>query len=469
MLKWLRGGVLRNERFAVTMRLTTNLESITPQGTAAVVVRVLSIGLLASLVAVLYALLRDAQGRIGPFGTLLFLLYGLLCVPAYGRLTAKLQRERTLQAAREAGLVDAEALIALARELPALGTLPRMARRLTSAVREAFGARSGALLISDPQSGRLQTLVSRPGEGERTHELPVLLSADDPALRMLQRAGRPMSTGELRETSAELDRHLSALEAHLLVPLVHQEQLVGVLVLGPPARGMAYSDPQRELLGLVAHHVSTVFENARLFASATYEGLTGLMRREAILECLAIETERADRYQRPLAICMVDIDHFKEVNDRHGHLAGDVALRRVAAELARGLRTSDRAGRYGGEEFLVILPETAHEQAAAAAENMRERIEKMTVMAGADDRLSVRVSIGVASFGSIDAEPEKWTEELIAAADRALYRAKEMGRNRVEAGLVPTAVVTHMRRESPLARARFDARRRSGPVAGGER
>jgi diguanylate cyclase (GGDEF)-like protein len=369
---------------------------------------------------------------------MLLLLYGLLCVPAYGRLTARLQRARTLQAAREAGLVDAEALIALARELPALGTLPRMARRLTSAVREAFGAQSGALLVADPQTGRLQTLVSRPGQDEGTHELPVLLSAEDPALRMLQRVGRPMSTEELRETSAELDRHLRALEAHLLVPLVHKDQLVGVLVLGPPVRGLFYSDPQRELLGLVAHHVSTVFENARLFASVTYEGLTGLMRREAILECLALEIERADRYQRPLAICMVDIDHFKDVNDRLGHLAGDVVLRRVAAELASGLRTSDRAGRYGGEEFLVVLPETAHDQAAAAAENMRERVESMAVVVGTDQRVSVQVSIGVASFGSIEAEPETWTEELIAAADRALYRAKEMGRNRVESGLVPT-------------------------------
>ena len=419
-----------------------------PASAAAFAVRTLSVALLAALAAGLVVLVRDSDGLLPAWSAIVFLAYGLLSLPAYRGLTAHLQRERARQAARDAGLVDAEALLELVSDLPSLGTLPRMARRLTTAVRDAFGAQTAALLVADPQSGRLQTLVSKPGEGEHTSELPVLLAKDDPALERLARQGRPMASTSLRGISHGVDRHLDSLEADLLVPLKHQAQLVGVLVLGPADGGVGYGDAQREVLGLVAHHIGTVVENARLFASATYESLTGLMRREAIVERLGEEVERADRYQRPLAVCMLDIDHFKRINDTYGHLAGDVVLRRVAAEVRSGLRTSDLAGRYGGEEFLIVLPETPHEQAAQAAENIRARVAALEIEIASGLTVGVQVSIGLASFGSIDtADREDWTEELIAAADRALYLAKESGRNRVEAGLVPRAVVAQLRRE----------------------
>jgi len=440
-----------NEDCTVGRGQAREKQGVLPAG-AAWIVRVLSVGLLSSLVPVLYLALRDLDGRLPPYAAIVFLSYGLLCVPAYWGLTARLQRERARQAAREAGLVGADALIALARELPALGTLPRMAHRLIAALREVFGAETAAVLLTDPQSKRLQTLVSGPGDKDRITEMPVLLPSDDPGLKLLARTGRPLAAGELRGRSAELDRHIATLNAHLLVPIVHQDVMIGVLALGPRAQGASYSQAQRAVLGLVAHHVSTVFENARLFASVTYEGLTGLMRREAILECLDQEIERADRYGRPLAICLVDIDHFKRVNDRFGHLAGDMVLRRVATELASGLRSADRAGRYGGEEFLVVLPETEHVQAAAAAENLRQRVERLRVPVAAGGVVGVQLSIGVVSLSAIDSERGRWTEELIAAADRALYRAKDSGRNRVESGFVPASVVAELRQEAARAR-----------------
>ncbi len=116
---------------------------------------------------------------------------------------------------------------------------------------------------------------------------------------------------------------------------------MGVVLLGGKRGGVRFSSEELELLTLLAQHVATVFENARLFDSATFEGLTGLYRREAVLEILDREWSRAARYERPLAIAVADLDRFKEINDRHGHLAGDLVLQRVAAELKSQLRETD--------------------------------------------------------------------------------------------------------------------------------
>jgi diguanylate cyclase (GGDEF)-like protein len=185
-----------------------------------------------------------------------------------------------------------------------------------------------------------------------------------------------------------------------------------------------------ELLNLVAQHAATVFENARLFESATYEGLTGLLRREAIFEVLEKELHRALRYQRPLTIGMADLDHFKRVNDTHGHLAGDMLLKRVSVALAAGLRGTDSIGRYGGEEFLLVLPETVIDGATAVAEKVRHLVEETATTMDDGSEVRLTISIGLASIS--DVQGPVTAASLLAVADRALYRAKEAGRNRVE-------------------------------------
>ena len=152
---------------------------------------------------------------------------------------------------------------------------------------------------------------------------------------------------------------------------------------------------------------------------------------EDIFEQLDRELERALRYGRPLTIAMADLDHFKNVNDRHGHLAGDSLLRRMSQILAGGLRSTDWIGRYGGEEFLLVLPETGMEGAAAVAEKIRDRVQGTLVPLDDGTPVHVTVSIGLASLDEA-AHPSKVTaRDLIAAADRSLYAAKNAGRNRV--------------------------------------
>ena len=317
-------------------------------------------------------------------------------------------------------------LIALAGELPALGKLPRMGEHLVERLTAIFLARGAALLTANPETGLLSVLASTQGTMDTGQIFPL----DDPGVEHLRRAGRPLAAAQLAIRSPAFTQYGPALDG-LAVPLLSQERLIGLLIVGPKEGSRAYPAEELDLLNLLAHHVAIVFENARLFASATYEGLTGLLRREAILEQLDRELERALRYGRPLTVAMADLDHFKAINDRHGHLAGDSLLRRIAQVIAGGLRGTDWIGRYGGEEFLLVLPETGMEGAAAVAEKIRHTVQGTPVPLDDGTPARATVSIGLASLDGAAGQGKTLGRDLIAAADRSLYEAKHAGRNRV--------------------------------------
>lgn len=321
-------------------------------------------------------------------------------------------------------------LLTLAGELSAHGKLPKMAQYLIGQMTEIFASRTAGILIAAPET-RLLSLL---GSTDREPETSTLILPGDPAVELLIRSARAVPAGPLLSRSAPLARCLGGIgEQGLLVPLLIQDRLVGVLGVGRQIDGRPYSTEECDLLNLVAHHLAIVFENARLFESATHEGLTGLLRREAVLEQLDRELDRAARYHRPLTVAMADLDHFKEVNDRYGHLAGDMLLKRVARVLGSSVRSTDSIGRYGGEEFLLILPETELGGAAAVAEKIRDRVQQASVPMEDGTPAQVTISIGIATLEEIAAQQEgKVTaRDLIAAADRSLYTAKRAGRNRI--------------------------------------
>jgi diguanylate cyclase (GGDEF)-like protein len=168
--------------------------------------------------------------------------------------------------------------------------------------------------------------------------------------------------------------------------------------------------------------------NAKLERLANTDSLTGIANRRHFLERLSAELERAARYQRPLSLVLLDLDHFKKVNDTHGHAAGDDALRKAAAVLGEVCRDVDLAARLGGEELVLLLPETDSGGAHILAERIRGKIAATVHQSPAGVRFSVTASVGVASVGKKTTTPEA----LLQACDEALYRAKEAGRNRVE-------------------------------------
>ena len=168
-------------------------------------------------------------------------------------------------------------------------------------------------------------------------------------------------------------------------------------------------------------------KNEQLSQLSTTDPLTGLRNRRFIDEILNIELLRARRYETPLTVVMADIDHFKQVNDAHGHQAGDAVLRAMADVLRRSLRASDVGGRYGGEEFLVVLTQNEPDGGRRFAERWRQAVESTCVELPDGARVEVTISVGVA--GAVG--PRCEAPELVAAADAALYAAKQCGRNRV--------------------------------------
>jgi two-component system cell cycle response regulator len=178
-----------------------------------------------------------------------------------------------------------------------------------------------------------------------------------------------------------------------------------------------------------AHAIETTrADNHRLEALAQTDPLTQLVNRRALTIRLVTEMERVRRYNAPLAMLLLDLDHFKLINDTYGHLAGDDVLFAVATLLQRAVRSVDTVARYGGEEFVIVLPETGKQGAIAFAERIRDRLAAHRFSVGVRQDLRVTASIGVATYPSTGLDS---VEDLFRAADSALYRAKGSGRNLV--------------------------------------
>lgn len=171
--------------------------------------------------------------------------------------------------------------------------------------------------------------------------------------------------------------------------------------------------------------------NAKLAQLAVTDPLTGLQNRRSLYEHLDREFCRKKRYERPFSLLLLDIDHFKSVNDTHGHQMGDRVLRLVADVLRSQIRAADVAGRFGGEEFMILAPETGKDAAFALAERIRRTVQKASAAAG-EGVPTVTISIGA---GCTDGVQAATVEDLVRLTDEALYRAKREGRNRtVHAG-----------------------------------
>ena len=192
------------------------------------------------------------------------------------------------------------------------------------------------------------------------------------------------------------------------------------------------------------HHLATVaafcLENAvnraRLVRSGITDVLTGMHNRRYLQERLGGELASARRGQAPLACLILDADHFKRINDEHGHLAGDRVLREIARRVSAQIRANDIGARFGGEEFALLLPATTTDVAARLGERIREAICRAPVPLDGDRQVEVSVSVGVASITPAPnaTKLERLGDKLLAAADAALYQAKQDGRNCVRLG-----------------------------------
>jgi two-component system, cell cycle response regulator len=183
------------------------------------------------------------------------------------------------------------------------------------------------------------------------------------------------------------------------------------------------------MLTAVALSIAVVARSQKLLRLATRDPLTGLFNRGYVDDRFAIELSRARRYGQPLTIAIIDVDRFKLLNDTHGHGAGDFVLRNIGATLRSTFRQSDTAGRYGGEEFVVIIPETDMATAEHKLESLRSFVEKTPLQLPSGQAVNLTISAGLASL------PDDGTDaqDLFATADERLFQAKRAGRNRIVA------------------------------------
>ena len=222
--------------------------------------------------------------------------------------------------------------------------------------------------------------------------------------------------------------------SEICVPLLVQTKVIGLLHVAS-TRSSAFNDDTSQLLTIIADYVATLIDNAsrhrhtQLLAST--DGLTGLFNHRTLHERLKHELDRSRRYGSPLSLIILDIDLFKKVNDRYGHIQGDVVLREVADILRKSTREVDLLARYGGDEFVAILPETKPENGTLLAERIRIAV-KDHIFNVSDSKIQITISLGVATYPHADVTTK---DDLIDRADKALYEAKHSGLDKVVASI----------------------------------
>lgn len=288
-----------------------------------------------------------------------------------------------------------------------------VAMGMRAAVRGETGSRDGHEQKETPRESTLVTAA--------------LSQLQGPPREVVERR-RPVSVGDVRPDGATIPGSpTQGLRSWLGVPLLVQDRFIGLMELAS-AHADRFGTDDARLVEAFAYQVAVALENARLFEEtqrlAITDPLTGLFNRRYFFEQGQREFERAKRYPpKDISAIMLDIDHFKLVNDRHGHVSGDRVLREVAVICRQELRRVDLVARMGGEEFAVLLPETGLEGAVQTAERLRLRIEGFSSLG----LPQVTASMGVAQAG----DDCTGLDTLLIWCDRALYTAKEQGRNRV--------------------------------------
>ncbi|HMA34333.1 MAG TPA: sensor domain-containing diguanylate cyclase [Chloroflexia bacterium] len=349
-------------------------------------------------------------------------------------LRLDLQAREAAEQQLYAALARTQALYHTARALIRNGTLADLLQAVVDSTAAALPADRVTLVTLDRAARQVTHLVKGGVDADQTASV-AFAELEDGLTGWVVRTGQaalsPQGVPDARESPAVQERRRrTACGAIMVAPLIYQEQVQGTMTAINRAEAPDFTEADLALLVAMADQAATAIANAQLLARvqhlAVTDELTQVANRRGLWMQAQYELGRARRLGRPLTAIVLDIDHFKQVNDTYGHGVGDVVLQEVVARCRSNIRTIDLLGRTGGEEFAILLPETDLAAAGQIAERVRE------VVAGApipttQGAVEVTISLGVAALpaGNVDLEP------LLAQADTALYDAKQAGRNRV--------------------------------------
>jgi diguanylate cyclase (GGDEF)-like protein len=298
--------------------------------------------------------------------------------------------------------------------------------RIAELICQLIDAKACSVMLLDADRRRLLAKAAYGLRTERMHSLSFRVG-EGVAGWVIER-GEPALITDVREDPrfVALPENRTPIASMVCVPLLARGQRVGVVTATSERLG-AFDADHLELVRFIATTIALDIENVRLHRVAVTDPLTGAYNREFLIARLPKEIETAIDRDRTLSIAIVDVDHFKAVNDQHGHAVGDAVLAEIARRLRGAIRTGDLLVRHGGEEFLVVLPKADAGRAWEVGERMRQRVCERAFSAGDGLILLLRVSVGVAQWRAGEMMPA-----LINRADIALYGAKQRGRNRVE-------------------------------------
>jgi diguanylate cyclase (GGDEF)-like protein len=328
-----------------------------------------------------------------------------------------------------------------ARELSLLraDSLAQLLRAMVDGLRESYALDAISVVLLDPQHEIRHLLLAG---GDRPEEFKQIFFVDSlvglaPQLSALHKPWLGPFVGA--------DHHLlfpgsQSLKSTALVPLPRKDRATGALCFGSrdPARFTRHhgTDFLGHLGAVAAVCIENAVNRARLLRAGITDFLTGWHNRRYLQQRLKEELARAQRRAGTIACLMIDIDRFKGINDGYGHLAGDNALKEVAHRVEGQIRSMDTAARFGGDELAILLPEASAAEASTLGERIREAIAAVPFTLTPEIQRTLTVSVGVAALspGRHESDLKAMADRLIADADAALYRAKALGRNRVQLG-----------------------------------
>ncbi|MBS1250142.1 MAG: Response regulator PleD [Chloroflexi bacterium] len=298
------------------------------------------------------------------------------------------------------------------------------------AIQAIPGAEKGTLILEDPKTGKLQVRAAQGYTYQHITSLSLPLTNGYAAQTFQEKQPKLFNNIQESEDIAVTNDHIteiSSVHSAICVPLLSKGTPLGVLSLDSTKKD-AFTEADLELLASFAATATSAIINAQLHAKvqklAITDSLTQTLNRRGLFQWGEYELERNKRFERPIAAIFFDLDHFKETNDNYGHGAGDQILSQVVSRCQAVIRQVDILGRYGGEEFVIILPESGQAEAFLIAERVRKSIAA-TPFTIDSQKIDMTLSLGVAEI-----TPEtKTLSDLIKAADRAMYQSKQNGRN----------------------------------------